>query len=968
MRMMKSPAVRYVGIAMVWGCVISTNGWAQESETSISVKEYAQNLDEKFAYQYLNNEQFLIDLISVIRTEYKDRKGKGLLKSESTAKESGQTPSARDSIKARLKILAEQFKTIKKSNQFSEGMSGASGLNALHVEYEKLYATDYLLTKIDAMNVRSKLLTSGDNAGVRQLFDRQLKIAIRRFIDEDYRTAVLELTDVYETYKSYFTEWDDILYYIAQSYFRMQDFDNAEKYFFKTVTDFPTSAFVKRSLFKLIAISYVENDRTKMQKYFDEFAAKVPPDLNDDITYNQAFFLTGITEFKTSDFSAATATLGKIPNTSRYYYPAIYLIAHCYANQDAYTEALENLQTVIHLTANNKKFDLEVQRQLKDLSQLKSAWIKFEQTVNGQKFRALYPFLKSIPAAAEVHDASLLASAWSMFKDNNIDSARTYVDSMVRTYPSSDLLFEAKTLIGNIQVLDPNLSDKDRELQAVDAYNYVAGATEAKYLSDQYITERDSAANILDLLHEARNSAGLRNDTAAFRKYDNAYKKLDRSIDNNGFTRSNSKTTRSPGYYQTMSGLISEIRITQGQLKNAQEAKDEKQMDQLNKKMAGLLNQFQAVGGERFVESAYSGSDSNAVDLNDETASIETQNYFALNKVPRSISEIESRNRVLSVLKEKISREKEIIQTQLANVDQLMAAAKERNRPSITIKLEYEKNKLTDLYYRLSRYEILLFSSESVESYVDLDTWGDFASYGRNNITYVINTTKTETIKDVSRAVAQIDKILLARKKNYESRIISIEEEIKLKEQEIKDKELQEARSSQQQFFQKEYFQFKLTEKPENDPYDYKDLVPDVVVITDTMGMGKKPLDSLKTNAAPDSTGKAKTDSTAKAVSDTTQKSGSMELKKENEKAKDDKAKDEKAKDEKAKVIEEKTGGDTDKNKSDTVPDSTKKDGGGGMRGQLDILLKNAGTKTAAGTLCHEGHDACEHKLYFLKS
>jgi hypothetical protein len=125
----------------------------------------------------------------------------------------------------------------------------------------------------------------------------------------------------------------------------------------------------------------------------------------------------------------------------------------------------------------------------------------------------------------------------------------------------------------------------------------------------------------------------------------------------------------------------------------------------------------------------------------------------------------------------------------------------------------------------------MLYTEDPIENYVDLDTWGDFASYGRNNITYVINTTKNETIKDLARAAAQIDKILITRKKNYESRITAIEEEIKLKEREIRDKELKEMRASQKQFFEEEFFQAKATEKPEADPFDYKDLVPEVIVI-----------------------------------------------------------------------------------------------------------------------------------------
>ncbi|HMZ05879.1 MAG TPA: hypothetical protein PLA15_15140, partial [bacterium] len=93
------------------------------------------------------------------------------------------------------------------------------------------------------------------------------------------------------------------------------------------------------------------------------------------------------------------------------------------------------------------------------------------------------------------------------------------------------------------------------------------------------------------------------------------------------------------------------------------------------------------------------------------------------------------------------------------------------------------------------------------------------------------NSTKSEQIGDIGKAVAQIDKILETRKRNYELRIAEVEREIELKEREIRDKELQEMRREQQTFFQKEYFLDKSSEKPENDPFDYNDVVPEVIVI-----------------------------------------------------------------------------------------------------------------------------------------
>lgn len=874
MQKTKNPVLWILSVSIVMGLGHITAGQAvaQKSDKEIreeyrtSVSQYIQSLDESFAYRYLDNEVIVLDMISSIRSEFKFRKDKKALKVAGGSKIT--LPLSRDSIRAKLKTVRDNLDLMKKKNYLMPGYTSQAGLNELHMEYQKLYGVDHELTRLEALGVRNQLIKTGENDQIRSMFDRELKQAFKRFKEGSYTVSAIEFQDILTTYKTYFTEWDDIVYYLGESYFRMKDFANAEDNYYRIVTEYPSSTFVQRALYKLVVMSYVQTDRNKMQKYFSEFESKVTPNTKKDLEYNQIFYLAGITLFKTSDYSASVAILNKIPNTSRYYYPAKYIMGHAYANLETYPEAVEQFEAVTKLEANNKGFSVELQKQLKDLAQLKLAFIKFELTTNGQKLKSVYPHIKKIPTASDVHDAALLILSWSALKDNIIDTARVYVDSLLRTYPASDYYYEAKTLLGNIQVLDPTLSDKDRELLAVDAYNYVAGATEAKYLADQYISERDSSRKILIQLDEARKIARLRNDSLAFVNYDRLYDKLELAISNNGFMKAISKDTKSAGYYQTMANLISKIRVTEGKLKNAEEKKDQPEIDKLNKSLTGYMNEFQSIGGEKFLDQAYAAGDTSGAENGDAFATIETQSYFSLHKVPRSISEIDARNRSLNALKDKISREKELIQNQLITIDNLMVTAKEKNRESSLVKLQYERNKLADLYYRLSDYEVLLYTEDPIENYVDLDTWGDFASYGRNNITYVINTTKNETIKDLARAAAQIDKILVTRKKNYESRITAIEEEIKLKEQEIRDKELQEMRASQKQFFEKEYFQAKSTEKPEADPFDYKDLVPEVVVI---------PQDTIP--EAPAEIPAEEEESTETAVSDTAAKSGNEEIK-----------------------------------------------------------------------------------------
>ena len=877
-----------------------------------SINEYIQSERDRFAQRYVYAEQYLIDLISVVKEEYTYRKKQD--KTPGRKRVFATSATFEDTLRQRIRSLeanlenireypalvklvdravaargdrAEQVKTerlqvdadlaevdrllalaqqqgnsaaaskLKKQKEelvdlrvavaefdsllTKTGFADAPSVkyllgvidddkalvNNMLDEYQRLSSMEHELVKAKAKGLRDKLLDTGGPESVRRTFEHHLKLAMERYKSGNYRTAALDLRDLTLAYASHYKELDDVFYYLGESYFRSRDFDAAEETYFRIVNEYSTSPFMPRAVNKLIQIAYVATDRLKMDKYYREFEQRVTPNPGDDRLYNKIHFLAGSTYFATGDFTQSAKILGKIPATSKFYYPAVYLTAHDLIGQENFSEALEKFEEVTKSKINNKNFDVALQARLKDLAYLKIAFVKFELSYNGQKLRSVQPYLKNISKASEVHDVSLLVAAWSAFKDNNIDTARVYADSLIRNYPTSDHLYEAKTLLGNIQVLDPRLSDKDREILAIDAYNAVANATDAKYLSDQYVSERQQTLQVLSQLEDARVLARLKNDSAAFIRYDQMYYTLASALQDNAYTKSLEVQGRSAAYYQSMADMISKIRVTEGQLKSAEEVKNQEEIKRLNKQLGELTNQFTAIGGEKYLDDLY-GPEGSTADAFDD---IETQAYFSLHKVPRSIAELEARNRSMAALLDKVSREKELVKNQLGQVDELISEATKKDRRASLLKLQYHRAKLSDLYTRMSEYEVVLMADSPVESYVDLDTWGDFASYGRNNITFVINTTKQEKIRDLARAASQIDKILRERKKNYELRIASIEEDIKRKEQEIRQKELKEMRQTQLQFFEKEFFKMKTSEKPEEDPYDYKDLVPEVIEI-----------------------------------------------------------------------------------------------------------------------------------------
>ncbi len=916
-----------------------------ENEYRNSVRDYMDDLQGSFARRYIANEQYLLDMIVVLTEEFVERKSKGSLRK-------GQVGSVNlglslEEVRGQMNQIADQMVQLRVTRQMAATDSiDDNTIRTMTTNYERVYAKEYELTRMKGVKLRDQLLKMGGESDTRRMLQAQLKAAFVRYLQQEYETAVIGFTDILNTYTEQYKEWDDVLYYLAECYFQMGDMDNAETTFSKVIAEYPSSKYTEKAFTKLFGIAYIRTDRPKMNKYLGDFETRVTRQSKNQEHYDRMIFMAGLTFFDASDYMKAKDVFAKIPTSSKYYNASLFMTGHCYANREDYYNAIDFFQKVVDQKISSKTPNQEQHRQMVDIARMKIAFIQFEQALNGQKMRSVYPNLRQIREDSEIHDLALLTVAWSSFKDNNIDTSRMFIDSLIRNYPASEYIYEAKTLRGNIDVLDPNLTDRERELIAIESYNFVATAMEAKYISDDFIAERDSAYNIVADLNEARQIAAVRKDTVSFMRYNTIFELLTLSTSNNGFAKAVEDNPRNTRLYHYLGELVSQLRIAQGKLKDAEEAKNLLLVKKIQKQINRLIERIEALGLEQssqFIITGQSVSDSGAIarrnqivkeakdrialqkeqlsgqisttqyaldnakranqddeagrlqlqlrELNqnmtqlteheawinsigildiktlkkiagsnyvdkslqdiignefasvsfDNYSNIEMQAYFTQHRMARIASEIEARNKKMNILREKAGREKEQVLFQISSVEQMIKQAEQQNRLESQLKLSHYKNRLIDIYNQICDYEIMIGAQPTIESYSDLSLWGDFAIYGKNNITYVINTTKTENIQDLGRAITQIDNILITRRKNYETKIAKLEEEIKLKEQEIRDKELKEMRSSQKQFFDKEYFEGKESEQPENDPFEYKDIQLEVITVVDTLeGKEKK--------------------------------------------------------------------------------------------------------------------------------
>ncbi len=98
-----------------------------------------------------------------------------------------------------------------------------------------------------------------------------LDYAIRLYDDEDYTEAILELEKL--TYKSRATEYeDDVLYYLAQSYFKNEQYLLAGDSYKRLVQNLPSTVYRKEAYFQLGLCYYNMSPRYSLDQQYTKLA------------------------------------------------------------------------------------------------------------------------------------------------------------------------------------------------------------------------------------------------------------------------------------------------------------------------------------------------------------------------------------------------------------------------------------------------------------------------------------------------------------------------------------------------------------------------------------------------------------------------------------------------------------------------------------------------------------------------
>ena len=120
----------------------------------------------------------------------------------------------------------------------------------------KLVVTKYPLSE-ESNQAREKIQDCEN-----RLTEHSLSIAVFYYKSKAYKAAISRLTDIITKFPGY-SKMDEIYFYLADSNFISQLYDQSAPYFRKVITDYPQSKFAKKSAKRL---KEIENIQKKTEK------------------------------------------------------------------------------------------------------------------------------------------------------------------------------------------------------------------------------------------------------------------------------------------------------------------------------------------------------------------------------------------------------------------------------------------------------------------------------------------------------------------------------------------------------------------------------------------------------------------------------------------------------------------------------------------------------------------------------
>lgn len=631
--------------------------------------------------------------------------------------------------------------------------------------------------------LKKNLLQTADARSFLRMLNRDLSDALLNYAAERYLLADLQFQAARQDYGPHFARhgltpnWEAVVFYRAESLYGRGIYPEAFKVYEQLLREYAASKFRGTALLRLISIAHTLKWQEPFFAYYrqmDSLAASLEPKV-----LARGRYLAGYDHLTHDRFHEADAELAKIPESSKYNLAARYLRGVAQVNLGNSAAAYPHFEAVAG--AATLPWSDAFNTLLRNNALLKLGFIYYERGDYASAGR----YFEQVSKGSEHYDQSLLGLAWAQMKQGDLESSLVLTEALLGNYLASNYVYEALALSAHCKRL------LDRPEPAMKDFRYVTNARGVLDVSKEYNEERRQMVAQLAELEQMEKQVLERQDRPLYELVALAKQDLQAVLLNFNYRgpKGNLLMDEFADERQSMYVQIRHFDRLIAEAEQAGQPEVAKEAVQRRNRIVRALEVYQA------------------------DRALQAVNYWV--EYPLAVKESGAlyRRQIVDSLMVEMEGEQTRLQENVVRFQELLSAHK-RDNTAIATSFEILQQDLTDLKYRMDRFQTWLssYEVEAVES--DFDQWADFSGFGLSDLTFQELERRAHKIELQAANIASIDQLLRDRQASLQARLKRFDVEMRRIEAELLEEQVRLDKLEHQKYFDYFYFDTSGSEVP----------------------------------------------------------------------------------------------------------------------------------------------------------
>ncbi|MDZ7285162.1 MAG: hypothetical protein ONB48_05785 [candidate division KSB1 bacterium] len=631
--------------------------------------------------------------------------------------------------------------------------------------------------------LKRNLLQTADTRAFLRMLNRDLSDALLNYAAERYLLADLQFQTAMQDYGPHFARygltpnWEAVVFYRAESLYGRGIYPEAFKVYEQLLREHAANKFRGTALLRLLSMAHTLKWEKPFFFYYrqmDSLAASLDPKL-----LARGRYLAGYYHLTCERFHEADAELAKIPESSKYNLAARYLRGVAQVNLGNPAAAYPHFDAVASAPA--LPWSDAFNTLLRNNALLKLGFIFYERG----DYAGAGRYFEQVSKGSEHYDQSLLGLAWAEMKQGNLEGSLTHTGALLGNYLASNYVYEALALSAHCKRLleRPELAMKD--------FRYVTNARGVLEVTQEYNEERRRIVAQLAELEQMEKQVLERQDRSLYELIALAKQEVQALLLNFNY-RGPRGNLLSDEFADERQNLYAQIRYFDRVIAEAERAGLPEVAQEAVQRRNRILRALEVYQADRALQAV---------------------NYWV--EYPLAIKESGAlyRKQIVDSLLVEMEAEQNRLQESLTHFQELMSKHA-RDTTSIVTRFEILQQDLTNLKYRMDRFQTWLsdYQVDTVAS--DFDQWADFSGFGLSDLTFQELERREQKIEQQAANIAAIDQLLRDRQASLQARLKRFDEEMRRIEAELLEEQVRLDKLEHQKYFDYFYFDTSGTEIP----------------------------------------------------------------------------------------------------------------------------------------------------------